>query len=77
MPSITENVKHAPGMSLRTQEELLELLQATQVDLVMLKLAFDTLVTKLNADAVAQNLAVASSQLDEDYAGSGVLTLTQ
>lgn len=55
--------------------EIKKYLQAALVDLENLKSAYDTLVTKLNTDFTAQNLAVTSSQLDEDYVASVALTL--
>ena len=58
------------------QQELIDVLSSLLVDVTAQKTALDALVTKVNTDFTAQNLAVTGSQLDEDYASSGALTTT-
>lgn len=46
-------------------------------DVDAIRTTLDNLVTKLNADATAQNAAVTNSQLDTDYAAPAALTTTK
>lgn len=50
---------------------------AVVAELDELKTQFTALATKLDTDFTAQNLAVASSQLDEDYADTVALSATE
>lgn len=47
-----------------------ELFEATLAELTDLRAKWAALLAKLDTDFTAQNIAVASSQLDEDYAAT-------
>ena len=71
---ISQEFKHFESLQ---SIEMKRVMNAIQTDSAMLKAAFDALVAKVNIDFTAQNIAVGSSQLDEDYAASTALTFTK
>lgn len=66
------NITSASGQ----KERLGVVLQGFVDDIELLRASQATIITKLNTDFVAQNIAVTSSQLDEDYVSPAAAAIT-
>lgn len=69
MPSTEVRDRARAALKRESAQELVKIIENLQAEHAALKLAFNTLVTKLNADATAQNaLAAFPLTLDTNYA---------
>ena len=65
--SIKKHFSHAPAQE---QIEFKRVMGAVLADNTAMRVAFAALTAKLDTDFTAQNIAVTSSQLDENYAST-------